>query len=74
MNPPFHAGLNMGRAAEPNIGRRFIEVAASTLISGGRLLMVANRTLPYEDILKHAFRRFQVLGEANGYKVFEAMR
>lgn len=74
MNPPFHAGLSSGRAAEPNLGKRFIEVASSTLISGGRLLLVANRTLPYEDILNHAFKRSTLLADKNGFKVYEAVK
>lgn len=74
MNPPFHAGLSSGRAAEPNLGKRFIEVASSTLISGGRLLLVANRTLPYEEILNHAFKRVTLLADKNGFKVYEAVK
>lgn len=70
MNPPFHSG----RAAEPDIGKRFIEVAASTLVSGGRLSMVANRNLPYEETLKRVFRRFEVQSEDHGFKVIEAVR
>lgn len=71
MNPPFHSG---GRAAEPELGKRFIEVASSTLPSGGRLLMVANKNLPYEKALEAKFRRFEKLGERDGFKVFEAVR
>ena len=68
MNPPFHSG----RAAEPALGQRFIEVASSTLPRGGRLLMVANRNLPYEQILEKTFRRVEKLSERDGFKVFEA--
>ncbi len=71
MNPPFHSG---GRAAEPELGKRFIEVAASTLPSGGRLLMVANKNLPYEKTLEAKFRRFEKLSERDGFKVFEAVK
>lgn len=74
MNPPFHASLSSGRAAEPNLGKRFIEVASTTLISGGRLLLVANRTLPYEDILNHTFKRSTLLADKNGFKVYEAVK
>lgn len=74
MNPPFHAGLSSGRAAEPNLGKRFIETASSTLMSGGRLLLVANRTLPYEEILNHAFKRSTLLADKNGFKVYEAVK
>lgn len=59
MNPPFHRG----RAAEPGIGEAMIAAAARALKSGGRLLMVANRQLPYERVLAAAFRSH---GESGG--------
>ena len=71
MNPPFHSG---GRAAEPELGKRFIEVASSTLPSGGRLVMVANKNLPYEKTLEEKFRRYEKLAERDGFKVFEAVK
>ena len=48
MNPPFHTG----RAADPSLGRGFIETAARLLPRSGSLWMVANRHLPYETTLK----------------------
>ncbi|MEM1039905.1 MAG: class I SAM-dependent methyltransferase [Pseudomonadota bacterium] len=74
MNPPFHDGGHKGRAAEPRIGRTFIEAAAKCLPSGGRLLMVANRQLPYEDLLKSRFRKVVPVEDRGGFKVIEAMR
>ena len=70
MNPPFHSG----RAAVPGLGQCFIEVAASTLPRGGRLLMVANRNLPYEKAIDTHFRKFEKLEEHDGFKVIEALR
>jgi len=70
MNPPFHNA----RAADPELGKRFIQVAGSTLPSGGRLLMVANRNLPYEDTLQKVFKKFQMLEERDGFKVIEAVK
>ena len=70
MNPPFH----QSRAAIPDLGRKFIQVAASTLVSGGKLLMVANRNLPYEATLKNHFRSFETLTERDGFKVIEARK
>lgn len=52
MNPPFHEG----HAAEPSLGQAMIKTAASSLRSGGRLLLVANRGLPYEPVLAASFR------------------
>lgn len=70
MNPPFHAT----RAAEPDIGKAFIAAASRALKPGGRLLMVANRKLPYEQALAQGFRRVGEATVRDGYKVIEAMR
>ncbi len=69
-NPPFH----IGRAGVPDLGRRFIEVAASALNPGGRLLLVANRHLPYEATLVSGFSRVEKVVETLGFKVYEAWR
>lgn len=52
MNPPFH----QGRAAEPTIGQGMVRAAAAALKPGGRLVMVANRGLPYETALSASFK------------------
>ncbi len=69
-NPPFH----QGRAAEPDLGAAFIAAAARILKPSGRLLMVANRQLPYEAVLDAAFRQWERLAEDGGYKVIAAER
>lgn len=74
MNPPFHHGLHGNRAADPGLGKAFIQTAASSLVQGGKLLMVANRNLPYEETLQKAFRRHVKLADEAGYKVFEAVK
>jgi 16S rRNA (guanine1207-N2)-methyltransferase len=68
MNPPFHDGGAEDRA----LGQAFIATAAGLLKPAGRLLMVANRHLPYEAVLKRSFSAFHLLAEAQGFKVFEA--
>ena len=70
MNPPFHEG----RATDMSLGQTFIAAAASRLKIGGRLLMVANRQLPYEATLKGLFKNVTVLEEANGFKIFDAKK
>ena len=70
MNPPFHTS----RAAEPELGNRFIEAAARCLPAGGRLLMVANTNLPYERTLQSLFKKVERLDQANGFKVLEAVK
>lgn len=52
MNPPFHEA----QAADPELGRTMIRTATSALKNGGRLLLVANRGLPYEPVLAEGFR------------------
>ncbi|MDX3928286.1 MAG: class I SAM-dependent methyltransferase [Shinella sp.] len=47
MNPPFHEG----HAADHGLGAAMIRMAAKSLKSGGRIMLVANRGLPYEPVL-----------------------
>lgn len=47
MNPPFHAG----KATEASLGKALIKAACDALKPGGKLLLVANRGLPYEPVL-----------------------
>lgn len=69
-NPPFHSG----RRADPALGRAFIQAAARHLTARGRFFMVANRHLPYEDTLKASFGSGSMLGELEGYKIYEAAK
>jgi 16S rRNA (guanine1207-N2)-methyltransferase len=70
MNPPFHTG----RRAEPDLGQRMIEAAAKALKPGGRLMMVANRQLPYERNLSERFSEFSEVGGNGRFKVLLARR
>ena len=70
MNPPFHAG----RRAEPELGGAIIRSAANALHRGGSLYMVANRTLPYEDVLAAAFHKSGELARNGSYKVLWALK
>jgi 16S rRNA (guanine1207-N2)-methyltransferase len=70
-NPPFHTGT---RADRPDIGRRFIAVAADALNPGGRLWLVANRHLPYELVLNESFGRVRIVAQEHGFKIIEAIR
>ena len=70
MNPPFHKG----RAADPGIGGRMIRAAAAALRPGGRLVMVANRHLPYEPVLADAFAESREIARDGAFKVFCARR
>jgi len=70
MNPPFHKG----RAAEPDIGAGMIRAAAAALRPGGRLVMVANRQLPYEAVLGAVFSKWSEIARDGAFKVFSARR
>lgn len=70
-NPPFHA---LRGDARPDIGRAFIAAAADALEPGGTLWLVANRHLPYEDVLGARFVQVQVLAQEAGFKVVAATR
>src|SRR3546814_3736999 len=70
-NPPFHA---QGNAARPDIGRRFIAVAAEALKPGGRLWLVANRHLPYESVLDASFGSARLRSEEHTSELQSLMR
>lgn len=68
MNPPFHEG----RAADPRLGAGFIRTAASLLTGAGRLWMVANRHLPYEQVLRECFADMSEIGGDSRFKILTA--
>ncbi|EHK59018.1 class I SAM-dependent methyltransferase [Allomesorhizobium alhagi] len=70
MNPPFH----QKREAEPDIGQRMIRTAGAALKPGGRLMMVANRQLPYEKTLAEVFSSYSEVARDGMFKVFAAKR
>ena len=70
MNPPFH----QGRAAEPSIGEAMIRAASAAIKPGGRLFMVANRSLPYEPVLQATFARCEEIARDERFKIFRAVR
>ncbi|WP_217575169.1 class I SAM-dependent methyltransferase [Mesorhizobium sp. GbtcB19] len=70
MNPPFHSG----RATEPGIGAGMIRAASKALKPGGRLFMVANRQLPYEQALSATFASYAEIARDGMFKVFSARR
>ncbi len=70
MNPPFHEG----KKTDSDIGVSFIGCAHASLKKQGRLFMVANQQLPYEDILREKFTRSDKLYEGQGFKVYTAIK
>lgn len=70
MNPPFHEG----KKESSEIGKAFIQNAHSALARNGRLFMVANAHLPYEDMLHDIFFKMEKLHEGGGFKIFAATK
>ena len=69
-NPPFH----IGKATDLNIPLQFIRDAHEVLNSGGRLNLVANKTLPYEEMITHQFGAVSVLHDGPRFKILAATR
>ncbi len=70
MNPPFHdTGVE-----DHSLGQQFIARAASMLKPGGQCWLTANRHLPYEALLGQCFTRVTCIEQADGFKIYEAIR
>lgn len=69
-NPPFHAS----RAADTGLGVAFIRAAAGMLHPGGVLWLVANRHLPYAQVLTECFREIEEVGGDAAYRLSRAAR
>lgn len=69
-NPPFHVGTH----TDLDVPRQFIREAFQVLAPGGRLLLVANRTLPYEGVVQREFGMVQTLHNGRRFKVLGATR
>ncbi|MEZ4754257.1 MAG: methyltransferase [Bdellovibrionota bacterium] len=70
MNPPFH----IANKTQTGLGQKFIQSASKSLRRTGELLMVANRSLPYEEVLDEHFFKHETLCEQDGYKVLKAVK
>jgi 16S rRNA (guanine1207-N2)-methyltransferase len=68
MNPPFHTG----QATDVDLGRAFLKVAFASLKRGGKLLLVANRQLPYEAVLEASGLAWRKTAEDRVYKLLFA--
>ncbi len=70
-NPPFHARQRQPR---PELGQAFIRAAAQALRPRGELWLVANRQLPYEEVLADAFTDIRSVAGRGAFKVITARR
>jgi 16S rRNA (guanine1207-N2)-methyltransferase len=67
-NPPFHSG----KKTDYLVPQAFISQARQVLGMGGRFLLVANRFLPYERLLREVFQTVERLREDGKYQVLAA--
>ncbi|MES2524278.1 MAG: methyltransferase [Gemmatimonadota bacterium] len=69
-NPPFH----VGKATDLAVPAQFIRDAHRVLVPGGRLQLVANRTLPYEGLLQEEFGHVHTVHDGARFKVLTAVK
>jgi len=69
-NPPFHHG----QTRDVELGQSIVLQACKSLKRGGQLYLVANRKLPYEQLLRSALQQCRILTETNGFKVIKGIR
>ncbi len=69
-NPPFH----VGKTTDLSVPIQFIADAYAVLAHGGRLNLVANRTLPYEGAIKHLFGNIEKVHDGRRFKVLSAVK
>ena len=68
-NPPFHQGLGV----DYEVACQFVRDAARLLWRGGRLFLVANRFLRYDDVIREAFGDVATAYAGNRYHVLTAV-
>ena len=67
-NPPFHTGVEQ----DTSIAHDFIQDARGRLHRKGRLVLVANRHLPYSSWLDQVFGHHELLHRDTRYHVLAA--
>lgn len=66
-NPPFH----QQNTITEHIAKQMFQQAYETLSIGGKLIVVANRHLPYQGQLKKLFGGFDVLAQNRKFVIFQ---
>ncbi|MDQ6968307.1 MAG: methyltransferase, partial [Mariprofundaceae bacterium] len=69
-NPPFHTG----QAQDITLGQEILAQGCRSLKRGGHFYMVANRKLPYEEILAKHVRSQHTVIETQGFKIMHGVR
>jgi len=69
-NPPFHTG----QTREVGLGQAIVAKGCQSLKHGGEIWMVANRQLPYEQVLGKHLRQHHIIQEMQGFKIIHGVR
>ena len=69
-NPPFHTGVKV----DIDITSRFLASVTRHLRPGGELRLVANRFLPYAELIERHLGSSEVLAENSRFRVYRARR
>lgn len=69
-NPPFHDGHKQ----LTNIAEDMFRQAQQQLNKGGRLMVVANRHLPYSKTLNRLFKRVELISNDRRFNVYDCYR
>ncbi|MEJ8568238.1 methyltransferase [Elongatibacter sediminis] len=69
-NPPFHQGVD----TDFDVARQFFTRAAARLKKTGKMLLVCNRYLPYENWLEKSFQALEKPAENRDFKILLARR
>lgn len=69
-NPPIHAGVK----TDNHLSMRLLESVHDHINPGGKLIMVANVHLPYENWISQKFEHSRELASNNSYKVILAKK
>lgn len=69
-NPPFHEGVEVSL----QVARRIVREAHDCLRPGGRLVIVANRFLPYPPEIEATFGAVETLADTERYTVWQGTR
>jgi len=67
-NPPFHTGKN----TDYSITRNFVEALPQHLQTDGKVILVANSFLPYQQWLNDHFRNVNVIQRDNRFTLYQA--
>lgn len=69
-NPPFHSGQEVSSKTT----ERWLRLAYTHLEPRGRLVLVANRFLPYDHVLETVFGSCEVVAENTRFRVLQAVK